>query len=69
MIPAPFPTVKSWPLPREAHALPQEAPATPLPDDDLRPRSAAEDPKALSEAIAPAVSAAIARRARQRRFA
>jgi len=69
MIPAPFPTVKTWPLPQEARALPQAVPVNPLPIDDRRPGSAADDPEALSEAIAPAVSAAIARRARQRRFA
>lgn len=68
MTPTPFPTVATWPLPPQVQHLPERAaPAEAIPADSS-PGSADYDPEALCEAIAPMISAAIARRARQRRY-
>ena len=64
MNPTKFPTVAAWPLPMQA--LRKPVPAEP-PRQEPAPHPHASDPQTAAEAIAPLVSAAIARRARQRR--
>lgn len=58
-----FPIMKTWPLPEEALRAPRKIPAEAAP---IQP--AAADPRDLSEELTPAISAEIARRARQRRY-
>ena len=59
-----FPTVRAWSLPEAA--LTRPAPAAEKADapESTQPT----DPQALCEALTPIISAAIARRARQRRY-
>ena len=61
----PFPTVNTWRLPAETMTHPAASPLEPL-QADAAPSS--PDTQALCEALTPAISAAIARRARQRRY-
>lgn len=65
MTPTKFPTVAAWPLPQQA--LRQPATTAP-PRQEPAPQSDAADAETAAGAIAPLVSAAIARRARQRRY-
>jgi hypothetical protein len=65
MTPTKFPTVAAWPLPMQA--LRKPVPAEP-PRQEPAPHPDAPDTETAAEAIAPLVSAAIARRARQRRY-
>lgn len=60
-----FPTVAAYPLPTDDLRTPLKP--RPAPSIDAR-QAAQPDPSALSEAMAPAISAAIARRAKQRRY-
>lgn len=64
MTPRPFPTVASFPMPASVlRALPQAS--APAAGDASPPPT---DPAETAEALAPLISAAIARRARQRRY-
>lgn len=65
MTPTPFPIVAAWTLPAEALQTPPPA-AAPAPEEVETPT--APDPNTAVEAIAPLISAVIARRARQRRY-
>ena len=67
MNPTPFPTVTAWPLPTEALRTPLPEAAS-VPSAEANAPEMTPDPAALTEAIAPLISAAIARRARQRRY-
>nr|MBR4280923.1 hypothetical protein [Clostridia bacterium] len=62
----PFPTVSTWPLPSEALTHPAVTPAPEAAQN--APADLLTDTQALCEALTPAISAAIARRARQRRY-
>lgn len=58
-----FPIMKTWPLPEEALRAPRKIPA-----EAAIPHATSGEPRDLSEELTPAISAEIARRARQRRY-